>query len=122
MMNFGYKEITRLHEMLINAGIPHEYNPLFGGYHVVYSQDGQRVCSAIEHDYSYGHEFDTIEIMGLLTAEEAEYDDVVGGLSAEDVFNRIQTHHNEHEEKGWASGFALGAGDEVWSCSMPIWD
>lgn len=91
-----YNEINRLHEMLLDAEIPHEFYPYMGGCHVVYSRNGQRVCSAIEHDYSYGHEYDTIEIMGLLTAEEAERDSVVGWLSADDVFNRIKADYISH--------------------------
>ena len=51
------------------------------------------VCSAIEHNGSYGREADKIKIMGLLTDEESKYDSVVGGLSAQEVFERIKKHY-----------------------------
>lgn len=51
------------------------------------------ICSAIETPFSYGHENDRIEIMGLLTEEEeANFDSVTGNLTAEDVFERIKAH------------------------------
>lgn len=31
--------------------------------------------------------------MGLLTDEESKYDSVVGGLSAQEVFERIKKHY-----------------------------
>ena len=34
-----------------------------------------------------------IEIMGLLTDEERECDNVVGGLTAKDVFEHIKKHY-----------------------------
>jgi hypothetical protein len=49
---------------------------------------------AIEHYGSYGNSCDELEIMGLLTPEEVEYDSVVGYLTAEDVFERIRKHYN----------------------------
>ena len=57
--------------------------------------DGEkRVCSAIQTNFSYGHEDDLIEIMGLLTEEEREEDSVKGWLAAEEVFKRIEKHWN----------------------------
>ena len=47
------------------------------------------VCSVIEHCGSYGREEDKLEIMGLLTEEELEVDEVKGYLTAEEVFGRI---------------------------------
>ena len=121
MMN-TYNEINRLHQMLLDAEIPHEFSPYMGGHHIIYSRNGQRVCSAIEHDYSYGHEYDTIEIMGLLTAEEAERDSVVGWLSAAEVFNRINADYTAHLQKSLASCTIIGAGGEEWHGHMPTWD
>lgn len=51
------------------------------------------VCDVICHKYSYGGEEGLLEIMGLLTEEEAEYDDVVGYLTADNVFARIYTDY-----------------------------
>lgn len=57
----------------------------------MYPDDGkEKVCSVIEHKGSYGHEDDLLEIMGLLTDGESKHDDVVGFLSANNVFERIK--------------------------------
>ena len=85
-----YKEILRFKGMLEKAKIPFEFSELFGGYHITYPSNKFRICSVIEHDYSYGNEQDLLEIKGLLTKNEKKYDDVIGGLSAEEVFKRIQ--------------------------------
>lgn len=112
-------EIHRLHEMLIEAGIEHEFReraepnvkPRYEkmgidlGYQViVYYPNGERMISAVEGWGTYGYggrwdhgldgttekDGDLIEIMGLLTPEEAEWDSVVGYLTAEEVFRRIK--------------------------------
>ena len=109
-----YTEIFRLKEMLEKAGIPFVYkdesweipvlneswkkvisNRRWHHYHIYYPAEGvgNVVCSIIEGDGSYGREQDLLEIMGLLTEEEAEYDSVVGHLTAEEVFERIKKHH-----------------------------
>ena len=89
--NERYKEIIKLHNMLDNSKIPHEFIKFMDGYQVnYYDKDGVRIADAIEHFGSYGHEQDLLEIMGLLTPEEKEYDSVVGWLTAEDVFDRIK--------------------------------
>lgn len=113
-------EIVRLHEMLLAAGIEHEwrdrtppgwkecveelphlFTPRNWGWQIiVYKPDGERLISAIEGWGTYGFNdgsdpvwseipSDLIEIMGLLTPEEAALDSVVGWLTAEDVFSRI---------------------------------
>lgn len=109
-------EIHKLHEMLTESGIEHEFldrTPhgahgqelkINWGYQIcVYYPDGERMISAIEGYGTYGYggwdhgvfgtdekDGDLIEIMGLLTPEESEYDSVVGYLTAEDVFRRIK--------------------------------
>ena len=85
-----YKEILRLKNMLEKAKIPFEFSELFGGYHITYPINKFRICSVIEHDYSYGNAQDLLEIKGLLTQKEKKYDDVLGYCSAEEVFNRIK--------------------------------
>lgn len=92
MNEMKYTEIFKLKEMLEKANIPFEFRGLFDGFQICYPTLSERVCSVIVHLESYGHEQDLIEIMGLLTANEKECDDVVGYLSAEDVFNRIKHH------------------------------
>lgn len=56
--------------------------------------EGEFVCSVIEHDGSYGKHVDKLELYGLLTEEERSYDEVKGYLTAEDVFARIANHYN----------------------------
>lgn len=87
------KEIFKLKEMLEQADIPFEFYLEKEGYHICYPMDGEkRVCSAIQTNFSYGHELDLIEIMGLLTEEEREEDSVKGWLAAEELFKRIENH------------------------------
>ena len=92
-MKTNYTEIILLHEMLTDAGIPHTFGEMWGGYHITYPIGENWECSVIEHLGSYGNESDLLEIMGLLTKEEAEYDSVVGYLTAEDVYQRISAHY-----------------------------
>ena len=110
-------EIHRLHEMLTEAGIEHEFRDrtppgakeraarsgIKWGYQViVYYPDGQRMVSAIEGYGSYGfggwdhgslgtdeNDGDLIEIMGLLEPGEGD-GSVLGYLTAEEVFRRIK--------------------------------
>ena len=65
-----------------------------GGYHITYPNNHFRVCSVIEHDCSYGRKQDLLEIEGLLTKKEMnrKQDDVLGYLTAENVFQRIENH------------------------------
>lgn len=102
-----FEEIRKLDHLLIEADIPHKFVSHMGGYQITYfgTNDAPKnepgvirgsgvgaVCSAIENSFSYGHENDRIEISGLLTDEELQNDSVVGNLTAEDVFERIQKH------------------------------
>ena len=92
-MKRKYNEIFKLKDMLERAKIPFKFSELMGGYHIVYPADGgECICSVIEHDGSYGKEKDLLEIQGLLTEleEETLEDDVLGYLTAEDVFQRLK--------------------------------
>ena len=91
-MKERYNEILKLKNMLEKAEIPFEFSEIFGGYHITYPSNKFRICSVIEHDFSYGNEQDLLEIKGLLTKNEKKYDDVIGYLSAENVFQRIQNN------------------------------
>ena len=93
-MTERYNEILRLKGMLEKAKIPFEFSKVFGGYHIEYPASAGRVCSVIEHDYSYGREKDLLEIQGLMTKKEYKetLDNVIGYLTAEDVFQRIKKH------------------------------
>ena len=87
-------EILSLKGMLEKAKIPFVFSKVFGGYHIEYPANTGRVCSVIEHDYSYGREKDLLEIQGLMTKKEYKetQDNVIGYLTAEDVFQRIENH------------------------------
>lgn len=89
-----YNEILRLKEMLTQHKIPFDFSEFHGGYHICYPSENNVICSVIEHDGSYGREEDKLEIQGLLTEQELEETDdtVLGYLTAEDVFARINKH------------------------------
>ena len=94
-MENKYTEIFKLKSMLEESNIPFEFNIReFGAdklYHICYPNGGHgRKCSVIQGKGSYGGEDNLLEIMGLLTEEEEEYDSVLGYLTAENVFDRIE--------------------------------
>lgn len=96
MQKAKYKEIFRLKEMLEKAQIPFYFHdiPEHHGHQIVYTgKSGFNIaCSVIQHDFSYGGTADLLEISGLLTDAEKKRDAVLGWQTAEDVFNRIETH------------------------------
>lgn len=104
--NHSYMEIHRLKVMLDDANVPesrftYECKRMFDGWQIVfYDADGGRIGDVVEHFGSYGHEADTLEIMDIMTDEEREEvgDDVIGWLKAEDVFERIMTFTEGHED------------------------
>lgn len=100
--NINFAEMDNLEQLLVEADIPYEKSRVFGGKQLQYPCKGSdRVCSVILHRGSYGRSEGLLEIMGLLTDEELECDDVVGYLTADDVFSRIKKHW---EEKGGHDG------------------
>lgn len=94
-MENKYTEIFKLKSMLEESNIPFEFKIReFGAdklYQICYPKygDGRR-CSVIQGKGSYGGEENLLEIMGLLTEEEEEYDSVLGHLTAKNVFDRIE--------------------------------
>ena len=91
-----YTEILKLDKMLTESRIPHVLQKHLDGWQIIYPEAGKkRVMDAIENFGSYGHEKNLLEIMGLLTPEEAEYDIVAGYLTAQDVFKRIEKHWDD---------------------------
>ena len=94
-------EIKRLANMLKKAGIPFRYydgdfRPQYNYFKnkIIYPDCARKdaVCSVVQGIYTYGGLENKLEIMGLLTEEEKEYDNVCGWLTAEDVFERIKAH------------------------------
>ena len=98
-----YNEIFKLKKMLEKSLVPFEWKecdkPSKQGFQILYPNDKNRVCSVIEHSFSYGNERDLLEIQGLLTEEEEECDSVLGNLTADDVFQRILSHWKGTKEK-----------------------
>lgn len=93
----SYDEIFKLEAMLKAEGIPFVYHrqPDMCGFQICYPEDGNnRVCYIMLHSGSYGREQGLLEIMGLLKPDEEQCDDVVGYLTADDVFERIKAHHD----------------------------
>ena len=89
--NPAYKEILRLQEMLCGAGISYHIARVRDGWHIAYPCNGEkRKCSIREFSGTRGCTKDRLEIAGLLNAEERKYDDRVGWLTAENVFDRIK--------------------------------
>lgn len=87
-------EMTTLIDMLTSANIPFELTTDCCGNEngqLWYPSCENNVCDVICHEYSYGGTKGFLEIMGLLDEEESEYDDVIGWLTAENVFARIYT-------------------------------
>lgn len=99
-MLVNYKEIFKLKVMLDNANIPYEFfdrswvliNKIeHASYQIiVYKQDSKdRLISVVEGFGTYGEEKDLLEIMGCLTEKEEQEDSVLGFLTANEVFERI---------------------------------
>lgn len=85
-------QMKKLMNKLESANIPFIVeNDSFDSLHLMYPGDWNTgcKCSVICHKYSYGHEQGLLEIMGLLTDEEKKRDNVVGYLTAKEVFDRI---------------------------------
>ena len=93
------KEIFKLKKMLEDAKIHFvtddrsDFYDLFQIGYPDLPKSGNCVCSVIQGYFTYGNEDNKLEIMGLLTDEEVKHDSVVGYLSAEEVFKRIESHY-----------------------------
>lgn len=85
--------MERLVALLIDHYIPFEITEIWGTPQVWYPCKKDAVCDVICHEFSYGWNKGLLEIMGLLTDEEAEVDSVVGYLTSNEVFERIFEHY-----------------------------
>ena len=87
-------QFDKLIRMLKRARIPFEQsvNQSVKVRQLGYPNLTDKVCSVIYGGFSYGGVEGFLEIMGLLTPKEKEYDMVVGWLTADDVFERIKNH------------------------------
>ena len=94
----AYNDILLLKYLLEKEEIPFDFDELFGGYVLAYPSKEGCVCSVIEHNYSYGSSSDLLEIMGLLTKDEEDQDDVAGYLTSLDVYDRIKAHWYKNKD------------------------
>lgn len=91
-------EMEKLASLLTEAEIPFlKTDDLFCGTQIVYSYKGKKVCDAICNRYSYGGTDGYLEIMGLVDKKKVG-DVVEGWLTADEVFDRIKKHWEEHKD------------------------
>lgn len=100
-LNIAYQEICKLAAMLELAKIPFSIDRAKDGWRIVYPSHGGRriVCSVIEYTGSYGAKRDLLEISGLLNKDERKYDTVVGFLSADKVYARIEADWERRKKR-----------------------
>lgn len=87
--NKDYKEIHKLHQMLVDAGIPHDFDRNHDGWQVTYPSVKNFVIDAIQHFGSYGAKQDLLESMSDENIERTG-DSCEGYLTASEVFKRIK--------------------------------
>lgn len=94
----NYNEIFQLAGMLDDVSIPFEMKKISytNGWQIVYPNYKNRVCSVVINDCSLGKDCGLLEMMGLIPIKKGreDYLEIEGYLTAEDVFNRIQSHYN----------------------------
>lgn len=93
-----FTEMNKLGYMLACVLIPYEMTEHLGGLHLEYPNHENCICSVICNNVSYGHKQGLLEIMGLLTEEEKEVDDVKGWMTADEVFERITRDYFHKED------------------------
>ena len=95
-LNDSYKEILKLSEMLTNKGISCELHRLYDGWILFYPSKENCVADAIQHNGSYGHSQDKLEIMG---EKILGHDDVEGYLTAKEVCRKFENHWRKANRK-----------------------
>lgn len=98
----SYMAITRLHTMLSDAGIPHDFLIDGDGWQIIYPPGSKKksVCVARQHRFSKETEDGLIEMVGLLTEDERMADTgtsaaVGGGFEPEEAFRRISEDYKK---------------------------
>lgn len=91
-------EIEKLHFLLSEANIPHEFIERGILKQICYPSSSNMVASVIFGKGTFGFHCGLLEICGLLTDKEAEIDEVAGHLSAEEIFERILNHYRKEIE------------------------
>ena len=114
-MKVNYKEIFKLKVMLDNANIPYEffdrsfvekYTLKYPFYQIIVyepifkqEEDLIRLISVIQGRGTYGENQDLLEIQGCMSEKELNYDNVLGCLTAKEVFKRIKKNYYEKLEE-----------------------
>lgn len=91
-------EIEKLHFLLSEADIPHEFIDKGILKQICYPSSSNIVASVIFGKGTFGFKSGLLEIYGLLTDKEAEIDKVASHLSAEEIFERILNHYRKETE------------------------
>ena len=112
--NEKYSEIFKLHDMLKQADIPHDFfertiaDHLYV-YQILYPNKeswdcmlpGERVrhltCSVIEGPDTKGGDGNLLETLGLVHGDDPDFGTLVGYLSAENVYNEIVKAEEERK-------------------------
>lgn len=90
--------MNKLYLMLCEENIPCEVVKHWTGTKQLYYPSVEaNVCDVICFKGSYGYEKGLLEIMGLISDEVKDYDDVEGYLTAKEVFKRIKKHYKENK-------------------------
>jgi len=102
-MKCNCNEIFKLRHLLSESDIPFEFynrcytlkynNKFIESWQIVVPNMDNKVISIIEGVGTFGYTEDKLEIQGLLTDYEKEFDSVVGGLSADEVLKRINEYN-----------------------------
>lgn len=99
------KEIFKLKIMLDEANIPYEFfnycykhnkeTEFIENWQIVVPNSSETIISIVEGVGTYGYIEDKLEIQGLLTEIEKEFDCIVGCLSAKEVYERIIEYYSK---------------------------
>lgn len=70
--NLNFTEIKKLHDLLLEANIPHTFGPLFDGYQIVLYADTEKIHDlddAVIYGFSHGSADGLLETCGLNNCE-----------------------------------------------------
>ena len=114
-----FMEIQKLHEMLVEANIPHIFAPIWDGFQICIYADGEltnRLDDCVLHSGSHGWSNGLLETYTLGGCE--------GWETAEQVFKGWQEmYHKANQPKDTHCDCTIiGAGGEEWEGSAPTWD
>ena len=89
-----YSSIHFLGQELENAEIPFYFHEAYNGWQILYPSKENRICSIIEHEFSFGSDDDLLEIYGI-DENGDKCSDAIGHLTTEEVFSIIKKHYQK---------------------------